>query len=104
MREFSRTVAVRFGLRELYVGLANGLIFAVVTASLSYVWFGDAQIAAVLGFAMLVNMVVAAISGTLIPLALVKTGVDPAIASSVFITTIMTSSGFSCLGLDFHLL
>ena len=94
MREFSPKVAVTFGLRELYVGVANGLIFAIVTAALSYVWFSDAHISAVLGFAMLVNMVVAAISGTLIPLALVKTGVDPAIASSVFITTITDVIGF----------
>ena len=94
MREFSPKVAVTFGLRELYVGIANGLVFAVVTAGLSYVWFGDAQIALVLGFAMLVNMIVAAISGTLIPLALVKTGVDPAVASSVFITTITDVIGF----------
>jgi len=94
MREFSPKVAVTFGLRELYVGIANGLIFAVVTAGLSYVWFGDAQIALVLGIAMLVNMVVAAISGTLIPLSLVKVGVDPAIASSVFITTITDVIGF----------
>ena len=94
MREFSPQVAVMFGLRELYVGMANGLIFAVVTTGLSYVWFGDAQIAFVLGFAMLVNMIVAAISGTLIPFALVKTGVDPAIASSVFITTITDVFGF----------
>ena len=94
MREFSPKVAVAFGLRELYVGIANGVVFAVVTAGLSYIWFGDAQIALVLGFAMLVNMVVAAISGTLIPLALVKTGVDPAVASSVFITTITDVIGF----------
>ena len=94
MREFSPTVAITFILRELYVGVANGLLFAVVTAGLSYVWFGDAQIAAVLGFAMLVNIVVAAISGTLIPLALVKIGVDPAVASSVFITTITDVIGF----------
>ena len=94
MREFSPQVAITFGLRELYVGVANGLVFAVVTAGLSYVWFGDGQIALVLGIAMLVNMIVAAISGTLVPLALVKTGVDPAVASSVFITTITDVIGF----------
>lgn len=94
MREFSPKVAVTFGLRELYVGIANGLIFAAVTASLSYIWFGDTQIALVLAVAMLVNMVVAAISGTLVPLSLVKLGVDPAIASSVFITTITDVVGF----------
>ena len=94
MREFSPKVAITFGLRELYVGIANGLIFAMVTAGLSYVWLGDTQIALVLAVAILVNMVVAAISGTLIPLSLVKVGVDPAIASSVFITTITDVVGF----------
>ena len=65
-----------------------------MTEGLSFVWFGDFQITLVLGFAMLVNMVVAAISGTLIPLSLVKVGVDPAVASSVFITTITDVIGF----------
>ena len=93
MREFSPKVAVTLGCENI-CWHSQRPDFAVVTAGLSFVWFGDAQIALVLGIAMLVNMVVAAISGTLIPLSLVKVGVDPAIASSVFIT--IDVIGFLC--------
>ncbi|MGB1395127.1 MAG: magnesium transporter [Candidatus Puniceispirillaceae bacterium] len=94
MREFSPKLAVTFGLRELYVGIINGVLFAGVTALLSYVWFGQADIALLLAIAMFINLIVAALSGTLIPLVLVKSGVDPAVASSVFITTITDVIGF----------
>jgi magnesium transporter len=94
MREFSPKLAVTFGLRELYVGGINGVLFASVTALLSYVWFGQADIALLLGIAMFINLIVASLSGTLIPLLLVKLKVDPAVASSVFITTITDVIGF----------
>jgi magnesium transporter len=94
MREFSPKLAVTFGLRELYVGVINGVLFASVTALLSYVWFGQADIALLLAIAMFINLIVASLSGTLIPLLLVKSGVDPAVASSVFITTITDVIGF----------
>lgn len=94
MREFSPKIAVAFGLRELYVGIINGLFFALLTGLLSFFWFGQADIAIVLAFAMLINLVVAAMSGALVPLLLVKIGVDPAVASSVFITTITDVIGF----------
>jgi magnesium transporter len=70
------------------------VLFAGVTAFLSYVWFGQADIALLLAIAMFINLIVAALSGTLIPLVLVKSGVDPAVASSVFITTITDVIGF----------
>ena len=94
MREFSPKLAVTFGLRELYVGVINGVLFASVTALLSFVWFGQADIALLLAIAMFINLIVASLSGTLIPLLLVKSGVDPAVASSVFITTITDVIGF----------
>ena len=94
MREFSPKLAVTFGLRELYVGVINGVLFAGVTALLSYIWFGQADIALLLAVAMFINLIVAALFGTLIPLLLVKSGVDPAVASSVFITTITDVIGF----------
>ena len=90
----SPKLAVTFGLRELYVGVINGVLFASVTALLSYVWFGQADIALLLAIAMFINLIVASLSGTLIPLLLVKLGVDPAVASSVFITTITDVIGF----------
>ena len=94
MREFSTKTAITFGLRELYVGVINGVLFAVLAAGLAYVWFGQTDIALIIAIAMCANIVVAAISGTLVPLALIKLGSDPAIASSVFITTITDVVGF----------
>ena len=94
MREFSLKTAITFGMRELFVGILNGLVFAVIAASLSYVWFRQIDISIILGAAMLINLVVAAVSGTLVPLVLLRTGIDPAVASSVFITTITDVIGF----------
>ncbi len=94
MREFSTKTAITFGLRELYVGIINGIVFAGLAAGLAYVWFGQLDIALIMAIAMCANIIVAAISGTLVPLALIKLGSDPAIASSVFITTITDVIGF----------
>ena len=94
MREFSPKTAITFGIRELFVGILNGLVFAVIAAVLSYIWFRQLDVSLILGFAMLINLVVAGISGTLVPLVLLRTGVDPAVASSVFITTITDVIGF----------
>jgi len=69
-------------------------LFASVTAFLSYVWFGQADIALLLAIAMFINLIVGALSGALVPLLLLKSGVDPAVASSVFITTITDVIGF----------
>ena len=60
----------------------------------SYVWFGNLEISAVMAFAMLANLLVAGLSGTLVPLGLLRVGVDPAVASSVFVTTITDVVGF----------
>ena len=94
MQEFSTQSAVRFAIRELLVGGANGVLFAIIAGAVAYIWFGDLAIAAILGGAMIVNMVIAAITGTMVPLSLVRFGVDPAVASSVFITTITDVVGF----------
>ena len=67
---------------------------AALAAGISFLWFRDPDIAAVMAVAMFANMVVAGLSGTLVPLGLVRAGVDPAVASSVFITTITDVVGF----------
>ena len=94
MRQLDRDAATSFVGRELAVACLNGIVFAVLAASLSYLWFGDRDIAAVMAVAMFANLVVAGLSGTLVPLGLVRAGVDPAVASSVFITTITDVVGF----------
>ena len=72
----------------------NGGIFAVLTAGLAWLWFGNAEIAAVMAVAMLANLFIAGLSGTLVPLGLLRAGIDPAVASSVFVTTITDIVGF----------
>lgn len=94
MQEFSTQSATRFALREILVGLINGLLFAIIAGVVSFIWFGDMSISLILAGAMVVNLVIAGLTGTIVPLSLVRFGVDPAVASSVFITTITDVVGF----------
>ena len=94
MKDLTAANALRFVWRELLVGGSNGVLFAVLTGIVAWLWFGDPVLGLVIGLAMIVNMVVAGLSGTLIPLGLERLGVDPAIASSVFLTTVTDVVGF----------
>ena len=95
MRQLVDTNIVnRFVLREAMVGLTNGLIFAIVAGVVALIWFQNIEIALVMGFAMIANMLAAAISGAGIPIILSKMNIDPAVASSVFITTVTDVIGF----------
>jgi len=76
------------------VGVLNGVIFALVMGGATWWWYGDPTLGIVLGLAMIVNMVVAALAGILIPLGLEKVGADPALASAVFVTTVTDVVGF----------
>jgi len=80
--------------REGLVGLINGLIFALIIGSVGYFWYGYQALGVVLGAAMIITMLVAGLSGILIPLGLKKVKVDPAVASSVFVTTLTDVVGF----------
>ena len=80
--------------REAAVGLVNGIIFAVVMGAVGWVWFGSGMIGVVLAAAMVVNLVVAGLAGILVPVALEKAGVDPALASGAFVTTVTDVVGF----------
>src|SRR3954467_12838170 len=87
-------------LKEAGVGIGNGIACGLVGAIVVWVWKGNVWLGAILGAAMLINMFVAATAGTLIPLALRAMKIDPALASSVFITTLTDVFGFlSWLGL-----
>jgi len=94
MRQLDAAAARHFVIRELIVASVNGLLFAGLAAGLSYLWFGDAQIAMVMAVAMMANLVVAGLSGTFVPIGLMRAGADPAVASSVFVTTITDVVGF----------
>ncbi|MEP0155953.1 magnesium transporter [Pseudophaeobacter sp.] len=80
--------------REVLVGLVNGVIFAVVMGVVGVIWFGSPALGGVLAAAMVINLVVAGLAGTVIPVLLEKMGVDPALASGAFVTTVTDVVGF----------
>ncbi len=80
--------------REVLVGLANGLVFAVVMGIVGFVWFGSPVIGAILAAAMIVNLLVAGLAGIGVPVLLERFGVDPALASGTFVTTVTDVVGF----------
>jgi magnesium transporter len=91
--------------RECLVGLINGSIFAVVMGIVGFIWFGSPALGAVIAAAMVINMVVAGLAGTGIPILLERLGVDPALASGAFVTTVTDVVGFfAFLGLAAYVL
>ena len=80
--------------RECLVGLVNGVIFAVIMAIVGFIWFGSPALGYVIATAMVINMVVAGLAGTGIPILLERIGVDPALASGAFVTTVTDVVGF----------
>jgi magnesium transporter len=100
-RQLNYTNLQKFVLKETWLGLVNGFLFALLSVLLAYLWFGDKQIALIMGLAMIANLLFAGVLGTLIPLTLEKFNIDPAISSSVFLTTATDVIGFfTFLGLS----
>ncbi len=93
-RELGPANAWRFIRKEFAVGLTNGIILALLGALLTYAWQQDIGLAFVIAAAIIFNMLVAALSGAFVPLSLSKIGIDPAIASSVFLTAFTDIIGF----------
>ncbi len=86
--------------REAAVGLVNGAIFAIVMGLVGVVWFGTPLLGVVIGASMVINLVVAGLAGVGVPILLEKLGIDPALASGAFVTTVTDVVGFfSFLGL-----
>jgi len=99
-KELTPANVVRVVMRETAVGLINGFAFAVIIAVIALAWFGTSQLGLVIGTAMVVNLLAAALAGIFIPLTLNRMGFDPAVASTVFVTTVTDVVGFfSFLGL-----
>ena len=94
LREVTRANALRVIGKEFAVGTINGIIFAVIIGSVASYWFQMPLLGIIIGAAMIINLMVACLSGILIPLILDKTGIDPAIASTVVLTTITDIFGF----------
>ena len=86
--------------KEFVIGILNGIIFAIITGAIVQLWFKEINLSILIGVSMILNMIVAGLFGILIPVSLKKFNIDPAIASSVFVTTITDVIGFlSFLGL-----
>ena len=86
--------------KEFIIGVLNGIIFAIITAAIVQLWFKQINLSILIGISMILNMIVAGLFGILVPVSLKKLNIDPALASSVFVTTITDVIGFlSFLGL-----
>ena len=86
--------------KEFLIGILNGIIFAIITAVIVQLWFKQINLSLLIGVSMILNMIVAGLFGILVPVSLKKLNIDPALASSVFVTTITDVIGFlSFLGL-----
>ena len=91
--------------REVFLSLANGLIFAVLLGIISYIWFGEELLGWIIAASMMINIFAAGFFGALIPLMLKRLHVDPAVGSTVLLTTVTDVVGFfSFLGLASWLL
>ena len=93
-RQLSYINLQKFVLRESWVGMFNGVLFAIFSSVLAYLWFNDFQIAIIMSASMVVNLLLAGILGTLIPLSLNKFKIDPAFSSTILLTTATDVIGF----------
>ncbi len=104
-KDLTSANAIRIIRRELFVGLFNGFIFALIIGLVGYYWYSSPMLGVVLGVAMIGNLVVAGLAGVLVPMGLDKFGIDPALASGAFVTTVTDIVGFfAFLGLAAMLL
>ena len=80
--------------KEFFIGVLNGIIFAVITGVVVHLWFKQIDLSIIIAASMVLNMIVAGLFGILIPVTLKKMNIDPALASSVFVTTVTDVIGF----------
>jgi magnesium transporter len=86
--------------KEFFIGVLNGIIFAIITGAIVLLWFKQIDLSIIIAASMVLNMIVAGLFGILIPVTLKKMKIDPALASSVFVTTVTDVIGFlSFLGI-----
>lgn len=93
-RELTAANVTRVVVRETAVGLLNGVAFAILMGLIAYFWFQSTQLGLVIGAAMIINLLAAALAGIFIPLGLNRLKFDPAVSSTVFVTTVTDVVGF----------
>jgi len=94
LKQVSTANAKQLLIKELSVGVVNGILWAIVVAIIAGLWFQNFSLGALLGSAMIINLICAALAGATIPLALDKVGIDPALAGGVLLTTVTDVIGF----------
>ena len=92
--QIGKSNAHRLFLKEMWIGVWNGVIWAIVIAGVAGLWFQNIQLGFVIAAAIIINLIVAAISGATIPLLLKRFGADPALSGSVVLTTVTDIVGF----------
>ena len=93
-QELSSTNISKTVSKEFAIGILNGIIFAIISSVIVFLWFKDLNLSIIIAVSMILNMIVAGLFGILVPVTLKKFKVDPAISSSVFVTTITDVIGF----------
>ncbi len=93
-RELTARNMMRFAGREIIVALLNGLAFALIVGVVAYFWFGTAMLGVVISLALVLNLSAAAVAGVSIPIVLDRLDYDPAISSTVLVTTVTDVVGF----------
>ncbi len=93
-KDLTGSNAFRVIRREVIVGLMNGVVFAVVMGIVGTLWFSMPQLGLVIAMALIVNMTVAGLAGTVVPVVMERLGADPALASGTFVTTTTDLMGF----------
>ena len=94
LRQIGKSNARILVLKELAVGVLNGLVWAVVVTVIAMLWFDNMQIGALIGVALAINLICAALAGAVIPLFLHRLKIDPALAGGVLLTTVTDVIGF----------
>ena len=94
MKELTPSNAIRTIGKEAAVGLLNGFIFAILIGAVAWGWFGSPALSGVIALAIVINLLVAGLSGSALPVILQRLGFDPAVASSAFLTSITDVVGF----------
>jgi len=93
-KDLTEANALRVIGKEIAVGLLNGVMFAALMGVVAWLWFSSPMLGGVIAGAMVANLLVAGMSGALIPLMLNRLNIDPAVAAGVFLTTVTDVVGF----------
>lgn len=80
--------------KELSISIVNGIVFALIMGAIAYLWFHEAMLGVVIGISMIINLICAGLFGALIPLTLKRLEIDPAVGSTVLLTTVTDVVGF----------